>query len=180
MDETYSLSSDVQVRLRDAGHILGSCIIEVWVMENGDKIKLVFTGDLGNNNQPIIKDPSIIENSDYIVMESTYGNRLHPTIKNRREELHKVIETSIERGGNLIIPAFAVERTQDLLYDLYELNREGRLDPELDIYIDSPLAIKATNIFQERIELYDDQASKYLAERGKEPSVETGSLKNIR
>lgn len=177
MDETYSLSSDVQVRLRDAGHILGSCIVEVWVTENDDKIKLVFTGDLGNNDQPIIKDPSIIESSDYIIMESTYGNRLHPAIKNRREELQKVIEKSVERGGNLIIPAFAVERTQDLLYDLYELNREGRLNPDIDIYIDSPLAIKATAIFQERIELYDDEASNYLAEGEKSHPLKLDRLK---
>ncbi|HQA07890.1 MAG TPA: MBL fold metallo-hydrolase [Syntrophomonadaceae bacterium] len=162
-DEIVELAPAVKIRLRDAGHILGSTIIEMWVEENGKALKLVLTGDLGNSNQPIIKDPTIIEDADYIIMESTYGNRFHKGIHNRLEQLNQVIKDSMAKGGNLIIPAFAVERTQDLLYDLNQLYKNGELDPSIDIYIDSPLAIAATEIFEKHIEYYDYEASQILA-----------------
>lgn len=169
MDEIIELAPGIKVRLRNAGHILGACIVELWVEEQQEKLKLVFTGDLGTPDQPIIKNPTIIENADYIIMESTYGNRLHPDTESRKEELKTVIDRAMAKGGNLIIPAFAVERTQDLLYDLNELSSEGRLDPNIEIYIDSPLAIAATRIFQKHIELYDDEARKILEEHNSHP-----------
>jgi len=162
-DEIIELAPEVKIRLRDAGHILGSSIVEMWVKEEGKTIKIVFTGDLGNSNQPIIKDPTLIEDADYIIMESTYGNRLHKGTHNRLEQLQQVIKETMAKGGNLIIPAFAVERTQDMLYDLYQLYQNGELDPDIDIYIDSPLAIAATQIFEKHIEYYDYEASQILA-----------------
>ena len=165
MDEIIELAPEIKVRLRDAGHILGSCIVEIWVEENGKTIKLVFSGDLGNSNQPLVKDPTVIENADYLILESTYGNRLHKGTFNRQEQLESVIKYTMEKGGNLIIPAFAVERTQDLLYDLNTLYQEGRLDPKIDIFIDSPLAIAATKIFADHIEYFDSE-TRDLIRRG--------------
>lgn len=168
LDEIINIAPGVEVRFRDAGHILGSCIVEVWIAENGNKLKLVFTGDLGNANQPIIKDPSIIESADYLIMESTYGNRYHKDVGTRVDKLKQVIIEAMHKGGNLIIPAFAVERTQDLLYDLNLLHRNGDLDPSINIYIDSPLAIAATQIFQKSVEDYDSETRK-LVEEGNHP-----------
>ncbi|MDD2621052.1 MAG: MBL fold metallo-hydrolase [Syntrophomonadaceae bacterium] len=162
IDEIIALSPEISVMLRDAGHILGACIVEIWIEEEGKKQKLVFSGDLGNNDQPIIKDPSIIENADYVIMESTYGDRFHEDPGNRSDELAKVIEDTMRKGGNLIIPAFAVERTQDLLYDLIRLLKQGKLDPGIDIYIDSPLAIAATEIFMKHTELFDDETRTFI------------------
>lgn len=163
MDETVELTPGVKIRLRDAGHILGSCIIELWVEEEGKPVKLVFSGDLGNTNQPIIKDPTVIETADYVIMESTYGNRLHKGLHNRLEQLQEVIDYTMKKGGNLIIPAFAVERTQDLLYDLNTLYMEGKLNPGIQVFIDSPLAIAATKIFEKHISYYDNTASRMVA-----------------
>ncbi len=151
------LTPTIRVRFIDAGHILGSSMIELYVQEKGLETKIVFSGDIGNSHQPIINDPSIIENADYVVMESTYGNRLHQIAPNdRTDELFKVIEEAFRRGGNLIIPAFAVERTQDLLYHLNLLLTAGRI-PQRDVYIDSPLAIAATEIFCNHIQNFDDE-----------------------
>jgi len=155
MDEIHQPVPGVEVRLRDAGHILGSCVVEVWVEEGKEKTKLVFSGDLGHKGQPFIKDPAIIEGADYVVIESTYGDRFHDNIGSRPEELKRVIDETMERGGNLIIPSFAVERTQDLLYDLSILYSQGRLDPGISVYIDSPLAIAATKVFENNSALYD-------------------------
>ncbi|NLB87952.1 MAG: MBL fold metallo-hydrolase, partial [Syntrophomonadaceae bacterium] len=167
-DEIIEIAEGIEVRLRDAGHILGSNILEIWVEEKGEKIKLVFTGDLGNSNQPIVKDPTIIESADYVIMESTYGNRYHKGVFRRTEQLKEIIENTMAKGGNLIIPSFAVERTQDLLYDLNNLYDNGELDENIDIYIDSPLAIAATEIFERNIEYYDHD-SRQLIEQGKHP-----------
>jgi metallo-beta-lactamase family protein len=105
MDEIIELAPGVKVRLRNAGHILGACIVELWVQEKEKQWKLVFTGDLGTNDQPIIKNPTIIESADYVIMESTYGSRLHPEVSSRKDELKKVIDQAMSKGGNLIIPA---------------------------------------------------------------------------
>ena len=165
MDESFDLAPGIEVRLRDAGHILGSCIIELWIAEEGKKLKLVFTGDLGNDQQPILKDPSVIENTDYLIIESTYGNRFHEVVENRPAHLKEIIDFTMKKGGNLIIPAFAVERTQDLLYDLNLLSTEGLLDPNIEIYIDSPLAIAATEIFERNVDFYGDE-TRQLVENG--------------
>ena len=161
-DEKIELAPGVEVCLRDAGHILGSSIVEMWLEEDGKKCKVVFSGDLGQNNQPIIKDPTIIDSADYLVMESTYGDRFHKDVMNRLEKLKQVIDETMKKGGNLVIPAFAVERTQDLLYDLNQLYTRGDLDPSIDIYIDSPLAIAATEIFKNSSQLYDNETMGFV------------------
>ncbi len=178
-DEIIQLAEGIEVRLRDAGHILGSNIVELWVEEDGEKTKIVFTGDLGNSNQPIVKEPTIIENADYVIIESTYGNRYHKGIFRRVEQLREIIEKTMRKGGNLIIPSFAVERTQDLLYDLSNLYDSGHLDGDIDIYIDSPLAIAATEIFKRHIEYYDDDSRRQLMVHGKHP-LELPNLKYSR
>ncbi len=160
-DEIIEIEPGIQLRLRDAGHILGSNIVEIWVEEDGTKNKLVFSGDLGNYDQPIIKDPTIIESADYVIMESTYGNRLHSVAEDRSFELKKVIDEAMARGGNLIIPAFAVERTQDLLYDMMHIYRRGEMPPGVEIWLDSPLAIAATMIFLQHSELYDEETTTF-------------------
>ncbi|MCX5781075.1 MAG: MBL fold metallo-hydrolase [Firmicutes bacterium] len=189
-DEVVKLAEGVQIRLRDAGHILGSSVVEIWLEEDGQKQKIVFSGDLGQGNQPIINDPTVIESADYVLLESTYGDRFHKGHGNRSEQLKKVIDDTMKRGGNLIIPSFAVERTQDLLYDLSTLRTEGKLDPNIDVYIDSPLAIAATEIFKKNIEYYDPEMVKRCTagnnpfllpnlkySRTKEESIELNNLK---
>ena len=166
MDEIININEQISVRLRNAGHILGAAIIEVWVEENGVKTKIVFSGDLGNINQPLVKDPAIIESTDYLVVESTYGNRLHDDSTKRSEQLLQVINETMAKGGNLIIPAFAVERTQDLIYDLIMLGYEKKLDPSMQIYIDSPLAIAATEIFVKNRASYRDTTRAFMTKGG--------------
>ena len=150
MKNIIRIDDEISFKFNEAGHILGSSIIELWVGAE----KIVFSGDLGNKNQPIIKDPDYISEADYLVIESTYGDRKHSDQYNKEEKLIEIIKDTFARGGNLIIPAFAVERTQDLLYYLHNIKNSGIFD-NLPIYVDSPLAIKATNIFCNRQEYYD-------------------------
>lgn len=166
-NEIIQVTPDIRARFVDAGHILGSAMIELWVQENGQEIKLVFSGDIGNYAQPIVNDPSIIETTDYLIMESTYGNRLHEAPQDEIELLREAIQDTYKKGGNLIIPAFAVERTQDLLYHLSLLFEQGNI-PQMPVYIDSPLATAATEIFQNHPEYYDQETSD-LIKRGGNP-----------
>lgn len=156
-DEFWEIRPGITIRFRDAGHILGSSIVEIWIDCGTDKTcKLVFTGDLGASDRPLANDPSMIDYAHYLVVESTYGDRLHKTPGNRREALAKVIQDTFQRGGNVIIPAFAIERTQDLLYNLHRLIEEGKIAGQ-NIYIDSPLAITATEIFCRNQHLLDEE-----------------------
>lgn len=164
-DEIININPKVDIRLRNAGHILGASIVELWVEKDGKKVKLVFSGDLGNVDQPIVKDPAIIESADFLVIESTYGNRLHDEAMGRADKLLQIINETMAKGGNLVIPAFAVERTQDLLYDLIRLGYENKLDPDIRVYIDSPLAIAATEIFIKHQDWYDDITRAFIRER---------------
>ena len=150
------LTPTVSIRFQDAGHILGSSIVEIWIKENTSETKIVFTGDIGNLNQPIIQDPTVIEEANYLVMETTYGNRLHKNLGDKQELLLQIIESTFLKGGNVIIPAFAVERTQDILYYLGKLDLAGRL-PDCKIYVDSPLAISANEIFKVSVKYFDDE-----------------------
>ncbi len=163
-DEIFKPAPEVEIRLRDAGHILGSAIVEIWVTESGKRTKLVFSGDLGNSRQRIIKDPTYIENADYVILESTYGNRLHQANTTRMDRLLEAIEFTRRKGGNLIIPSFAVERTQDLIYDLNLLYKQGKLPASQKVYVDSPLAIAATEIFKRSVEFYDNETRQLLME----------------
>jgi metallo-beta-lactamase family protein len=151
------LSPKARVRFNDAGHILGAASIEIWLKEGDREVKVVFSGDLGSSNQPIIPDPTYIQEADVVFIESTYGDRLHKSKESTYEELKDVINAAQEDGGNVIIPAFAVERTQEVLYILNELYEQGQI-PRLDVYVDSPLAISATQIFLDHPECFDDEA----------------------
>jgi metallo-beta-lactamase family protein len=165
----------VRVTYRDAGHILGSAFIEIEYVEDGKPTKLIFSGDLGRPGQLILPDPSTGGRADYVFMESTYGDRDHKSTETSREELAAAIAYSYKNGEKVIIPAFAVERTQQILYTLFLLDQEGKLPKDMPIFLDSPLAIQATEIFRKHPEYFDDK-TKALLKEGKDPL----SLKNLR
>ena len=159
--DTFQLCDGVQVTFSDAGHLLGSASITVEATENGVTKTIVFSGDIGNLNQPIIRDPVLLTRGDYVVMESTYGDRDHAEVWSYTSELAKVIDRTLGRGGNVVIPAFAVGRTQELLYFLRRIKQEHLVHSVKDfpVYIDSPLASKATTIFCGDLQGYlDDEA----------------------
>jgi metallo-beta-lactamase family protein len=158
----------VKIRFTDIGHLLGSASIEVWLTEDGNTKKIVFSGDIGNKHQPLLKDPTPTKEADYVVMESTYGDRLHPKDKlDYVAELTKVLQETLDRGGNVVIPSFAVGRTQEILYFLRKI-KVGRLvkgHEDFPVYVDSPMAVEATGVFQEnRWECFDDEAMEFVKE----------------
>lgn len=159
--QIVEINDEIKVRFRDAGHILGSAIIEVFVSRDDKEEIFVFSGDLGNIDQPIVEDPTFLESADYIVMESTYGNRFHLETEDKITALAQIIKRTMRKGGNLVIPAFAVERTQDIIYYLKELIEKKEI-PLVDIYIDSPLAVRATEIFSKFKQYYDKNAKSAL------------------
>ena len=156
-DVIIQVEPGIKARLRDAGHILGSSILELWVEESDGETKMVFSGDIGKQNQLIVKDPYEIFAADYLFVESTYGNRLHRSFEDSKKELLEAILHAVSNREKVMIPAFAVERTQEILYILAEFHRNGKL-PEIPIYLDSPLAIKATEIFRKNKKYYDEEA----------------------
>lgn len=166
-NELLSLSDGLKVRFQDAGHILGSAVIELWAEEGGAEKKLVFSGDLGNSDQPIVRDPSWIQEADLLWLESTYGNRLHKSREETVQELLKIVREALVRRAKVIIPAFAVERTQNIIFTLGQFIREG-LIPSLPVYIDSPLAISATEIFKKNPDCFDQETGDLLW-RGENP-----------
>ena len=166
-DEIVDITDNISVRFNDAGHMLGSAIIEIWATENGKTTKVVFTGDIGNNDLPLLDSPTMISNADYLVMESTYGNRLHIRNDSKAEVFLNVVSETLDHGGTVVIPSFAVGRTQEILYEIDKLKEEKGQDPEfakkyrtimnVPVYVDSPLAISATEIFQKNTELFEDE-----------------------
>lgn len=161
-DKKIQLCEGVEVRFTDVGHLLGSSSIEVWLTEEGVTKKIVFSGDIGNKNQPLIKDPTLTAEADYVVMESTYGDRMHEAAQlDYVQELAAVIQETFDRGGNVVIPSFAVGRTQEVLYFLRKI-KEDRLVTGHDgfpVYVDSPLAVEATGIFDKnKMECFDEEA----------------------
>jgi metallo-beta-lactamase family protein len=157
----FPVTRGVQALLRDAGHILGSAITVLEIDDHGRRIRLGFTGDLGRKDLPILRDPVLIEDLDYLITESTYGNRFHEDINQVEEELAETVTETYSRGGKLIIPAFAVERTQEVIYTLHRLRNAGRIPP-LPVYADSPLAIDATEIFRLHPECFDEETNEFL------------------
>jgi metallo-beta-lactamase family protein len=156
----------VRCTFRDAGHILGSAIVEVWVGDGPRRRKIVFSGDLGQPARPLVRDPTPIEDADYLVVESTYGDREHKSMQATEDELVEAITDTIERkGGNVIVPAFAVGRTQDMLYLLADLTRQGRL-PKLSVFVDSPMATAATEITFRHMELLDAETHALMGRHG--------------
>ena len=166
-DKIFTINSLVKARLRNAGHILGSSILELWIKDGADEIKLVFSGDIGKKNQLIVKDPDEIMTANYLFLESTYGNRQHRSFEDSKTELLDAIHYAVSHGEKIIIPAFAVERTQEILYVLGEFWRAGTL-PDIPVFLDSPLAIKATEIFRKNKPYYDEEASA-LVDKGFDP-----------
>lgn len=165
-NSVYEICPGLKVRFVDAGHLLGSSSIEMWVTEENVTKKIVFSGDIGNHNRPLIKDPQYVDSADYVVMESTYGNRLHDTPPDYAVELSKVINATFTRGGNLVIPAFSVGRTQEMLYFIRRIKTENLLPehPNFEVYIDSPLAVEATNVFHENIsDCFDEEAMELIS-----------------
>lgn len=153
-DRAFRPVPGVTVRFRDAGHILGSAIVVVDVEEEGKRTRLVFSGDIGRRGLPILRDPQIGEGADVVIMESTYGDRLHESDGDAGELLRETIAKIVSRGGKLLIPAFAVGRTQEIVYRLNQLHEAGRL-PLIDVFVDSPLAVNATEVFRVHPECYD-------------------------
>ncbi len=176
-DQKISLYDGIEVRFGDVGHLLGSASIEVWITEDGATKKIVFSGDVGNTNQPIIKDPTPVKDADYVVIESTYGNRTHgDEMPDYIGEFMRILKETFDKGGNLVIPSFAVGRTQELLYFIREI-KEKQLLPEypgFEVYVDSPLAIEATNVFTKNMKGCFDEEAMAIVEKGINPLVFPG------
>ncbi len=158
----FSPAPDIKIRARDAGHILGSAIFEIWVKENGIEKKLVFSGDLGNPPAPIVADTEFIDDADFVAIESTYGGIDHEPAAERLTKLRRAISESVGRGGVLMIPVFALERVQEVIYELNYLVENNKV-PYVPIFVDSPLAIKATSIYKKYLGLFDTESQKLIS-----------------
>ena len=165
-DQIIELDENIHVRFNDAGHMLGSSIIEVWINENGKQHKIVFSGDIGNNDIPLLSSPTMIEDADFLVMESTYGDRLHIRNDDKAEMFLNIVYETLEKGGTVVIPSFAVGRTQEILYELNKIKEEEHSEDfykkynklmTIPVFVDSPLAISATEVFRENMDLFDDE-----------------------
>ena len=170
--EVIQVAEGVAIRFTDVGHLLGSACIEVWLSEGGVKRKIVFSGDVGNTNQPILRDPERVSGADYVVVESTYGDRLHEKARTDYvSELAKVIQRTLDRGGNVVIPSFAVGRTQEMLYFIREIKERGLVSghPGFKVYIDSPLAVEATSVFLQCDASFLDGETRAILARGVNP-----------
>ena len=171
-DEIIDIDENIKVRFNDAGHMLGSSIIEVWVKENNETKKVVFSGDLGNNDIPLLGSPTMIDDADYLIMESTYGNRLHMRNDEKANLFLDIVSSTLDKGGRVIIPSFAVGRTQEILYEIDKLKEEHINDEEFQrkyeqlmrvpVYVDSPLAISATEVFNNNTELFEEEIQEKL------------------
>ncbi|BDV01491.1 MBL fold hydrolase [Thermodesulfomicrobium sp. WS] len=167
-DREFSPKPGVRVMFRNAGHILGSAFVEIWVQDEGRESKCVFSGDLGRPHQLLVPDPWTIDQADFLFLESTYGNRDHKNEDSSRQELAEAIAYSYRHGQKVLIPSFAVERTQEILFSLHLLAKEGKLPADMPVFLDSPLAIKATEIFRKHARFYDDDARAVL-DAGEDP-----------
>ena len=171
-DDIVEVDDNISLRFNDAGHMLGSAIIEIWATEDGKTTKAVFTGDLGNNDLPLLDAPTMISSADYLVMESTYGNRLHVRNDDKAEMFLDIVSETLDKGGRVIIPSFAVGRTQEILYEIDKLKEEYGQDPEffekykkimnVPVYVDSPLAISATEVFKKNTDLFEEEIKKKI------------------
>lgn len=177
-DELIDIAPGITVRFNDAGHMLGSSMIEVWITENGKQQKIVFSGDIGNNDIPLLASPTMIDSADYLIMESTYGNRLHIRNDEKASLFLNIVSETISNGGTVVIPSFAVGRTQEILYEINKI-KEHHLDDEkfmkeyellmsVPVYVDSPLAISATEVFRKNMDLFSDEIKDFIA-RGDNP-----------
>ena len=164
-DQKINLNENIIVRFKDAGHILGSAIVELWIKEKNDFTKIVFSGDLGMPGRPIIKNPEYIDEADYIIIESTYGNRIHEDMKASTKKLVEIINTTANNGGSVIIPSFAVGRTQEIIYELnkyYEYDKSIEEYMRIPVYVDSPMAVRATEAFQTNSNCFNDETKRLV------------------
>ena len=171
-DEIIDVDENIQLRFNDAGHMLGSAIIEVWITEDGVTRKTVFTGDIGNNDIPLLDSPTMIEDTDYLVMESTYGGRLHLRNDDKASLFLKIVSETLDKGGTVVIPSFAVGRTQEILFELDKLKDSKDQSEEFyrqynklmkaPVYVDSPLAISATEVFRENMDLFEEEVKERI------------------
>ena len=171
-DQLIEINDQMRIVFNDAGHILGSAITEVWVREDEKECKIVFSGDLGMTNRPILRDPTIIKKADFVIMEATYGNRIHPENATDIKRLVDIILTTTRRGGSVIIPSFAVGRTQELIFELNRyFDSENEYTEEfrkIKVYVDSPMASTATDVFRKNAQVFDEETKAYIL-RGDNP-----------
>lgn len=170
-DQLIEIDDNIHIRFNDAGHMLGSAIVEIWIKENEKNKKIVFTGDIGNNDIPLLSEPTMIEDADYLVMESTYGNRHHMRNDEKVQLFIDIVTDTIRNGGTVVIPSFAVGRTQEILFELNNL-KEKMHDNDFQkkyeilmhtpVYVDSPLAISATEVFKENMDLFDEKTQELI------------------
>ncbi|MGB9715606.1 MAG: MBL fold metallo-hydrolase RNA specificity domain-containing protein [Thermodesulfovibrionales bacterium] len=177
-NEIFYIGEGIRCRFLDAGHILGSSMLEVWFHDSYKDKKIVFSGDIGKKGNPIIRDPLNPEDADFIVIESTYGNRSHKSLKESIDELVDAIKTTFKKGGNVYIPSFAVGRTQELLYIMNNLVREKRLS-NIDVYLDSPLAQEATKIYLSHPECFDEEAKKLFTTKDYSDSIKLHFVQSV-
>jgi metallo-beta-lactamase family protein len=166
--EIFEVVDGIKVRFRDAGHILGSCSVEIWLSEGGAERKIVFSGDLGQYDTPILKDPEPIDQADFVLMESTYGGRRHRDREQTIAELGQILTSERSRSGNILIPAFSIGRSQEIMYQLGKHYEEWDLQ-RFQIFLDSPMAIEASKVYWENTHLYDEEASRLRTENGGMP-----------
>lgn len=165
--EPVQLDERISFSFHDAGHILGSAMIEVTLKEEGDRKTIVFSGDIGKWNKPILRDPSVFDRADYVVMESTYGDRNHDTPQEAVDRLSKIVNDTFNAGGNLVIPTFAIERAQELVYHFSQLASDRKI-PNVQVFLDSPMAVEITKVF-ERCVKYLDQETQAMFKEGRSP-----------
>ncbi len=166
--EVFEVVNGVKVRFRDAGHILGSCSVEAWLKDNDRESKIVFSGDLGQYDTPILKDPEPIDHADVVLMESTYGGRRHREREETMAELGEILTSERSRRGNILIPAFSIGRSQEIMYQLGKHYDEWNLE-RFQIFLDSPMAIEASKVYWENTGLYDEEATRLRQENGGMP-----------
>ena len=177
-DNIIEITKDITVRFNDAGHMLGSSIIEIWVKEDNKTKKIVFTGDIGNNDIPLLSSPTMIESADYLIMESTYGDRLHIRNDSKASMFLNIVSETLKQEGTVVIPSFAVGRTQEILYELNEIKDLRKEDKEFakeyetlmkaKVYVDSPLATSATEVFEKNMNLFKPEIQEFI-KRGDNP-----------
>lgn len=177
-DTLIDVAEGITVRFNDAGHMLGSAMIEIWVTENGKQQKIVFSGDIGNNDIPLLASPTMIDSADYLVMESTYGSRLHMRNNEKATMFLDIVSETVDNGGTVVIPSFAVGRTQEILYELNKIKDQHKDDDKFQqeyqnlmrvpVYIDSPLAVSATEVFKKNMDLFNPEIQEFI-KRGDNP-----------
>jgi len=165
--QPVKIGDGVEATFCDAGHVLGSSIIRVKVSQDGQDRTVIFSGDIGRSDRPIVQDPSIVEQADYVLVESTYGDRVHEGPEDTKKLIAEVINSTRQAGGNIIVPSFALERSQELLYYINELLLEKAIEP-LPVFLDSPMASRITKVFQKHRELYDEEMTEFMR-RNKSP-----------